>query len=85
IEFLVINCSVLSGLFSSVQNANSNWLHCILEVNLLKTLLHTEYRWGEYNLKDSGLIHALEPCPISPFFCLSSVHMFEIFLTGDLY
>ncbi|MFQ6639606.1 hypothetical protein Gotur_015548 [Gossypium turneri] len=22
---------------------------------------------GEYNLKDSGLIHALEPCPISFF------------------
>ena len=22
---------------------------------------------GEYNLKDSGLIHALEPCPISSF------------------
>ncbi|MFQ6659776.1 hypothetical protein Gotur_028535, partial [Gossypium turneri] len=23
---------------------------------------------GKYNLKDSGLIHALEPCPISFFF-----------------
>ncbi|MFQ6665908.1 hypothetical protein Gotur_032462 [Gossypium turneri] len=22
---------------------------------------------GEYNLKDSGLIHALEPCPIFSF------------------
>ncbi|MFQ6661853.1 hypothetical protein Gotur_029867, partial [Gossypium turneri] len=22
---------------------------------------------GEYNLKDSGLIHALKPCPISSF------------------
>ncbi|MFQ6633519.1 hypothetical protein Gotur_011281, partial [Gossypium turneri] len=22
---------------------------------------------GEYNLEDSGLIHALEPCPISSF------------------
>ncbi|MBA0870498.1 hypothetical protein Goshw_013239, partial [Gossypium schwendimanii] len=22
---------------------------------------------GEYNFKDSGLIHALEPCPISSF------------------
>ncbi|MFQ6667742.1 hypothetical protein Gotur_033650, partial [Gossypium turneri] len=23
---------------------------------------------GEYNLKESDLIHALEPCPISSFF-----------------
>ncbi|MFQ6655394.1 hypothetical protein Gotur_025970, partial [Gossypium turneri] len=37
---------------------------------------------GEYNLKDSGLIHALEPCPI--FFYSSSIRVFEIFLTGDL-
>ncbi|MFQ6654362.1 hypothetical protein Gotur_025384, partial [Gossypium turneri] len=37
---------------------------------------------GEYNLKDNGLIHNLEPCPI--FFCSSSIRVFEIFLTGDL-
>ena len=46
IEFFVIHCSVHSGLFSSVQNANSHWLHCILEVNLLGTRLHTEDKWG---------------------------------------
>jgi len=46
IELLVIYCSVCSGLFSSMQNANSHWLHCILEVNLLGTRLHTEDKWG---------------------------------------
>ncbi|MBA0869983.1 hypothetical protein Goshw_006104 [Gossypium schwendimanii] len=35
-----------SGLFSLVQNINSHWFHCILEVNLLGTHLHTENRWG---------------------------------------
>ncbi|MBA0876456.1 hypothetical protein Goshw_025345, partial [Gossypium schwendimanii] len=39
----------------------------------------------EYNFKDSGLKHALEPCPISSFFCSSSVRVLEIFLTGYLY
>ncbi|MBA0871912.1 hypothetical protein Goshw_002000 [Gossypium schwendimanii] len=55
------------------------WLHYVLEVHLLETHLHTEYRWG--NLKDSGLIHALEPYPIVLFFCSSCcscfVRMFE--------
>ncbi|MBA0856511.1 hypothetical protein Goshw_029681, partial [Gossypium schwendimanii] len=66
IEFLVIHYSVCSGLFSSVQNANSHWFHCILEVNLLGTHLYI-VGGGEYNIKDSDLIHALEPCPISSF------------------
>ncbi|MBA0868313.1 hypothetical protein Goshw_011520, partial [Gossypium schwendimanii] len=41
IEFLVIHCSVLSALFSLVQKSNCHWLHCIIKVNLLETLLHT--------------------------------------------
>ncbi|MFQ6648194.1 hypothetical protein Gotur_021188, partial [Gossypium turneri] len=35
---------------------------------------------GEYNLKDSGLVHA----SYFFFFCSIFVRMFEIFLTGDL-
>ncbi|MFQ6649720.1 hypothetical protein Gotur_023104, partial [Gossypium turneri] len=38
---------------------------------------------GEYNLKDSGLIHALEPI-LFLFFCSSFDRVFEIFLTRVL-
>ncbi|MFQ6667758.1 hypothetical protein Gotur_033669, partial [Gossypium turneri] len=51
----------------------------------LKLICTPKIGWGEYNLKDSGLIHALEPCPISSFFCSSFVHVFEIFLIENLY
>ncbi|MFQ6643645.1 hypothetical protein Gotur_017453 [Gossypium turneri] len=33
----------------------------------LKLFCRPNIGGGEYNLKDSGLIHALEPCPISSF------------------
>ncbi|MFQ6634922.1 hypothetical protein Gotur_010251, partial [Gossypium turneri] len=33
----------------------------------LKLLCTVKIGGGEYNLKDSALIHALEPCPISSF------------------
>ncbi len=33
----------------------------------LKLICTPKIGGGEYNLKDSGLIHALEPCPISSF------------------
>ncbi|MBA0872941.1 hypothetical protein Goshw_023820 [Gossypium schwendimanii] len=42
----------------------------------LKLICTPKIGGGEYNLKDSCLIHALEPCPISsfsvqvPFLCL---------------